>query len=178
MRPHAAAVLLLLLPVGCGSSAPPPTAAPPPPATTAPPIASATAEPAPTKKEPAHHERPPLAIANLTVAVKKQGEQRVLDLAWDVTRHAELPATVIFVHSACKVGYGNKYEDSSVSGVEAIPPDAPRAFKTSAFAVAPLPFDPAHCSFAFAYGPKGSKDETKLASFCWKKGAVSDGPCG
>jgi hypothetical protein len=125
-------------------------------------------------------EGPAVAIANLAVSVKKQGEQRTLDLTWDVTRHRELPPTpptVLFVHSTCKVGYGNKYEDSSVGGVEAIPADTARPFKTSAFAVAPLPFDPAHCTFAFAFGPKGSKDETKLGSFCWKNGAVKEGDC-
>jgi len=171
MRPHVPALVVVVL--GCGSSVPPPASTAAPPA----PVASAAPEapPAPTAKQP---EGPPLALANLTVTAKKQGEQRTLDLAWDVTRKRDVPPnTVLFVHSACKVGYGNKYEDSSVGGVDAIPVDAARPFKTSAFGLAPLPFDPAHCTFAFAYGPKGSKDETKLASFCWRKDSVSDGPC-
>ncbi len=160
---------------GCGSSAKPASEPTPAAATPSAPTPVATAEPAPVKKEP---EAPSLAIANLTVTVKKDGEKRTLDLAWDVTRRGgELPPTVIYVHSTCKVGYGNKYEDSRVSGVEAIPLDTARPFKTSAYAVAPLPFDPAHCTFAFAHGPKGGKDETKLSSFCWKNGVVSEGSC-
>jgi hypothetical protein len=170
--------VLAVLVVGCGSSTPPPattttttttnTAAP-----AASPIASATAEPPP--KEP---EGPALVIANLAVTVKKQGEQRTLDLSWDVTRNRELPAnTVIFVHSTCKVGYNNKYEDSSVGGVDGVPEKTTRPFKTSAYGFAPLPFDATYCTFAFAFGAKGSKDETKLASFCWKSGSVTDGPC-
>lgn len=155
---------------GCGGREPAPAAPPPPPveAKEEPASPASTVE---AKKEP---EGPPFVVERLTVAMNKKS----LDLAWDVTRKTEVAAgTILFVQSVCKVGYSTKTEDETVSGVDAIPVDAPRAFKLPAFASVGLPFEPAWCSFHFSHGPKGSPSPTKLASFCWKKGTVSDGAC-
>lgn len=166
-----------MLVVGCGgheAAAPPPVA----PAATPPAAPVGTAEAAaPAKKEP---EGPALVVEKLAVAPKMKGEAvQLLDLSWDVTRKSDVEkGTILFVHTTCKVGYSTKYEDETVSGVDAIPTGEPRRFTVPAFASIGLPFAPSWCTVAIASGPKGTTSETKLATFCWKKGVVSDGACG
>lgn len=161
--------LLSSLVLACGGKESPPPATPPPaPAKT---VAEAPAEPETKKKEP---EGPPFVIEKLTVAMKGKS----LDLAWDVTRKSDVPpGTILFVQSVCKVGYNTKTEDETVSGVDTIAVNTPRGFKLPAFASVGLPFEPTWCTFHFSYGAKGGGGGTKLSSFCWKKGVVSDGAC-
>lgn len=172
------ALPIVIFVVGCGGqqAAAPPSAPPTPP-----PVASAEAPTPPTpivaKKEP---EGPPFVIEKLAVAPKMKGEAvQLLDLSWDVTRKGEVEkGTILFVHTTCKVGYSTKYEDETLSGVDVLPTGAPRRFTVPAFASVGLPFEPSWCTIAIASGTKGTSSETKLSSFCWKKGTVSDGPCG
>lgn len=160
--------LLLVLLCGCGGREPAPASPSPPPV-------EAKAEPAaPASTAEAKPEGPPFVVERLTVAMNK----KALDLAWDVTRKTEVAAgTILFVQSVCKVGYTTKTEDETVSGVDAIAVGAPRAFKLPAFASVGLALEPTWCTFHFSYGPKGSASPEKLASFCWKQGSVTDGPC-
>jgi hypothetical protein len=141
------------------------------------PAKAETKETKEAKKEP---EGPPFVIEKLVVAPKMKGEEvQLLDLSWDVTRKADVDkGTILFVHSTCKVGYKTNYEDETVAGVDAIPMGQPRHFTVPAYASVGLKFEPAWCTFAFGSGPKGTTSETKLTTFCWKKGAVSEGPCG
>jgi hypothetical protein len=171
--------LFISLLAGCGGK----DAVAPPPATPSSEPAAVVTETPPATETPESPASagPPLAIENLTVAAKKKGDAvQSLDLTWDVVRSGEVPTgTVLFVHSACKVGYGNKYEDETVSGLDAIANGARRSFKLAAFAsIGGLAMEPAWCTFSFAHGPKGTTSENKLTSLCWKKGALSDGPCG
>lgn len=169
--------LPILVLVGCGSNpAPPPTTAIAPTE----PTVSKPAEPTETKEVKKEPEGPPFVIEKLTVAAKMKGEEvQLLDLGWEVTRKNEVEkGTILLVHSTCKVGYKTNYEDETVAGVDTIPKGEPRHFTVPAYASVGLKFEPAWCTFAFASGPKGGKDETKLTSFCWKKGVVSEGLCG
>lgn len=170
------ALLIVIFVVGCGgqqAAAPPPAAPAPPPVATEAPAPIATV----AKKEP---EGPPFVIEKLAVAPKMKGEAvQLLDLSWDVTRKGEVEkGTILFVHTTCKVGYSTKYEDETLSGVDVLPTGTPRRFTVPAFASIGLPFEPSWCTIAVASGTKGASSETKLSSFCWKKGTVSDGPCG
>ncbi len=163
--------LLLALLCGCGGKEVAPAT---PPAAPVEAKETAKAEPPPepvAKKEP---EGPPLVVEKLTVTPNKKS----LDLAWDVTRKSEVAAgTILFVQSVCKVGYTTKTEDETVSGVDTLAVNSPRAFKLPAFASVGLPSEPTWCTFHFAQGAKGAPSPTRLASFCWKKGAVTDGAC-
>lgn len=165
-----AAVSLL---VACASSTPPVSPTPAPSLEPPPVVKEEVKE---TKKEP---EGPPFVIEKLTVAPKMKGEEvSLLELSWDVTRKNDVEkGTILFVHSTCKVGYKTNYEDETVSGVDTIGKGEARRFNVNAYASVGLKFEPAWCSFAFASGPKGTSSETKLTTFCWKKRAVSEGPC-
>jgi hypothetical protein len=165
---HRTLLALVLVGGGGKESAPAPKTPDPAPAATV----TEPAAPAPeAKKEP---EGPPLVIEKLAVAFKGKS----LDLNWDVSRKADVPTgTILFVQTVCKVGYNTKTEDETVSGVDVIPSATPRSFKLPAFQSVGLPFEPTWCTVNFSYGAKGSPNPTKLSSFCWKKGAVSEGAC-
>lgn len=160
--------------VGCGASEPPRPTAATAPAPTAPTTDAPKEAPKATAEKPKVPEGPPLAVSKLEASLSG----KTLNVSWDVTRNGDVPAgTVLFIHSACKVGYTTKSEDESVSGVDVIPAGSARSFKVPAFASVGLPFEPTWCTFNFGYGPKGTSSETKLSSFCWKKGAVTEGAC-